>query len=87
MPGRAVYELWASSQCCCEFVSTGRQVIAVWAAITKYIIYNVWHLYELQAEDGDGETPLGAAAQHGKMREALVAVSTGALDISHALQT
>ncbi len=38
-----------------------------------------------QAEDKEGETPLGAAAQHAKMRDALVAIATGELDISDAL--
>lgn len=39
-----------------------------------------------QAENKEGETPLGAAARHGKMREALAAVATGKLDITDALQ-
>ena len=32
---------------------------------------------DVEAEDKEGETPLGAAAQHGQMREALVAIATG----------
>ena len=39
----------------------------------------------LQAESKEGETPLGAAAAHGKLREGLVQIATGALDISDAL--
>ncbi|GAB4820126.1 hypothetical protein N2152v2_007172 [Parachlorella kessleri] len=41
---------------------------------------------DVEAEDKEGDTPLGAAASHGKLREALVAVATGELDISDALQ-
>lgn len=33
-----------------------------------------------QAEDGEGETPLGAAAAHGKLRDALAGIATGQLD-------
>lgn len=32
---------------------------------------------DVEAEDKDGETPLGAAAHHGQLREALVALATG----------
>ena len=32
---------------------------------------------DFEAEDKEGQTPLGAAAQHGQMREALVALATG----------
>lgn len=34
-----------------------------------------------QAEDAEGETPLGAAAKHGKLREALVAVVKGEMTL------
>jgi 26S proteasome non-ATPase regulatory subunit 10 len=32
---------------------------------------------DVEAEDKDGQTPLGAAAQHGQLRDALVAIATG----------
>lgn len=32
-----------------------------------------------QAEDSEGETPLGAAANHGKLRDALVGIAKGEL--------
>ena len=32
-----------------------------------------------QAEDGEGETPLGAAAAHGKLRDALAGIAKGEL--------
>jgi hypothetical protein len=31
----------------------------------------------VQAEDKEGETPLGAAAAHGKLRDGLVAIAKG----------
>lgn len=34
----------------------------------------------LQAEDAEGETPLGAAAAHGKLRDGLAAIAKGELD-------
>lgn len=38
-------------------------------------------LLTLQAEDAEGETPLGAAAKHGKLREALAAVAKGEMTL------
>ena len=40
---------------------------------------------DVEAADAEGETPLGAAAAHGKMRDALVAVATGELDVDDIL--
>ena len=34
----------------------------------------------VQAEDKEGETPLSAAAAHGKLRDIMVAVAKGELD-------
>jgi hypothetical protein len=34
-----------------------------------------------QAEDSEGETPLGAAAAHGKLRDGLVALAKGEMTL------
>lgn len=34
-----------------------------------------------QAEDAEGETPLGAAAAHGKLREGLAALAKGEMTL------
>ena len=38
-----------------------------------------------QAEDKEGETPLSAAAAHGKLRDLMVAVAKGEVDVNDLL--
>ena len=40
----------------------------------------------LQAEDKEGETPLGAAARHGNLRAALAAIAKGEATLDEVLE-
>lgn len=40
---------------------------------------------DVEAEDAEGETPLGAAAHHGKLRDVLVGVLSGDMDVDELL--
>lgn len=42
-------------------------------------------MYLCQVEDKQGETPLSLAAKHGKLRDLMVQVATGQLDVDELL--
>lgn len=39
----------------------------------------------MQVEDKEGETPLSMAAKHGKLRDLMVQVATGKMDVDEVL--
>lgn len=43
------------------------------------------HVIIMQVEDKEGETPLSMAAKHGKLRDLMVQVATGKMDVDELL--
>ncbi len=41
--------------------------------------------FAMQVEDKEGETPLSMAAKHGKLRDLMVQVATGQMDVNEIL--
>ena len=46
---------------------------------------STWQYVTLQVEDKEGETPLSMAAKHGKLRDLMVQVATGKLEVDELL--
>ena len=44
-------------------------------------------MLDSQVEDKEGETPLSMAAKHGKLRDLMVQVATGQMDVDEILPT
>lgn len=60
-------------------------LLAAESGHTATAVYLASRGADVEAEDRDGQTPLGAAAAHGRLRDLLVDVVAGRLDVEEFL--